>query len=187
MIDRFDLSGIAKSNAVFDRGKLDWFNTEYIRACPAVQLLPLIEAEWKKVDLIPFQTSREAMAATVDLLKPRARNLKDFATLFRAYFSDSFDADPAAVEKFLKDNTVRQMLVELASRYQPETEFSEASTEKTLREFAAEKSVKAGVLINAARVALTGQGVAPSLFAVMANLGQERTVARLKEAVGFGE
>jgi glutamyl-tRNA synthetase len=182
MIDLFDLSGIAKSNAVFDRGKLDWFNTEYIRACPAVQLLPLIEAEWKKVDLIPFQTSRDAMAATVDLLKPRTRNLKDFATLFRAYFSDSFAADPAAVEKFLKDNAVRHMLVELASRYEQETEFSEASTERVLREFA-EKHVKAGVLINAARVVLTGQGVAPSLFAVMANLEPERTMARLKKAI----
>ncbi len=71
LIDLFDLDGIAKSNAVFDRGKLDWFNSEYMRACPAVQLLPLIEEEWKKVDLIPFQTSREAMAATVDLVKPR--------------------------------------------------------------------------------------------------------------------
>jgi glutamyl-tRNA synthetase len=182
LIDLFDLSGIAKSNAIFDRGKLDWFNSEYIRACPAVQLLPLIEEEWKKVDLIPFQTSRDAMAATVDLVKPRARNLKDFATLFRAYFSDSFEVDPAAVQKFLKDDAVREMLVELASRYEQETEFSEASTEKVLREFAAQKNVKAGLLINAARVALTGQGVAPSLFAVMANLGQERTVARLKKA-----
>ena len=182
MIDLFDLSGIAKSNAIFDRGKLDWFNTEYIRACPAVQLLPLIEEEWKKADLIPFQTSRDAMAATVDLVKPRARNLKDFATLFRAYFSDRFDVDPAAVQKFLQDNVVREMLVELASRYEQETAFSEASTEKMLRDFAAQKNVKAGLLINAARVALTGQGVAPSLFAVIANLGQERTVARLKKA-----
>jgi glutamyl-tRNA synthetase len=182
LIDLFDLSGIAKSNAIFDRGKLDWFNSEYIRACPAVQLLPLIEKEWKKVDLIPFQTSRGAMAGTVDLVKPRARNLKDFATLFRAYFSDSFDVDPAAVQKFLKDDAVREMLVELASHYEQETGFSEASTEKMLREFAAQKNVKAGLLINGARVALTGQGVAPSLFAVMANLGQERTVARLKKA-----
>ena len=180
LIDLFDLSGIAKSNAVFDRGKLDWFNSEYIRACPAVQLLPMIGEEWKKVELIPFQTSRGAMAATVDLVKPRARNLKDFATLFRAYFSDSFEGDPAAVQRFLKDDAVREMLVELASCYEREREFSEESTEKVLREFAAEKNVKAGVLINAARVALTGQGVAPSLFAVMANLGQERTVARLK-------
>ena len=182
MIDLFDLNGIAKSNAIFDRGKLDWFNSEYIRACPAVQLLPLIEEEWKKVDLIPFHTSRGAMATTVGLVKPRARNLKDFATLFRAYFSDSFDVDPAAMQKFLQDDAVREMLVDLASHYEQGTEFSEASTEKVLREFAAEKNVKAGLLINAARVALTGQGVAPSLFAVMANLGQGRTVVRLKKA-----
>jgi len=147
-----------------------------------VKLLPLIEEEWKKVGLIPFQTSREAMEATVDLVKPRARTLKDFAGLFRAYFSDDFEADRAAVQKFLKDAAVREMIIDLASRYQQEAVFSEESTEKLLRDFAAEKNVKAGVLINGARVALTGQGVAPSLFAVMANLGQERTVARLKRA-----
>ena len=186
LIDQFDLGGIQKSNAIFDRGKLDWFNTEYIRATPADLLLPLIEEEWKKTDIVPFQTSREAMAATVDLLKPRARNLKDFATLFRAYFSDEFEIDRGAAEKFLNDTSVREMLVELASRYSQAGEFSEASAEKLLREFAAEKNVKAGALINGARVALTGQGVAPSLFAVMTNLGQLRTVERLKRAGEIG-
>jgi glutamyl-tRNA synthetase len=180
LIDLFELGSIQKSNAVFDRGKLDWFNTEYIRATPADLLLPLIEEEWKKVGIIPFQTSREAMGATVDLLKPRARNLKDFATLFKGYFSDEFEIDAAAREKFLKDEAVRGMLVELASRYEQAQEFTEASTEQVLRDFAVEKNVKAGALINGARVALTGQGVAPSLFAVMVNLGQERTIARLK-------
>jgi glutamyl/glutaminyl-tRNA synthetase len=48
-----------------------------------------------------------------------------------------------------------------------------------LRAFAEEKGVKAGALINGARVALTGQAVAPSLFAVMANLGKDRVVKRL--------
>ena len=185
LIDLFDLSGIQKSNAIFDRSKLDWFNTEYIRATPAEQLLPLIEEEWKKVDLIPFQTGRQAMAATVELVKPRARNLRDFATLFRGYFSDQFEIDPPARDKFLKDDAVRSMLVELASRYEHATEFTEAGTEQQLREFAAEKNVKAGALINGARVALTGQGVAPSLFAVMANLGQQRTLARLRRTMSL--
>jgi glutamyl-tRNA synthetase len=61
-------------------------------------------------------------------------------------------------------------------------EFSEASAERLLRAFAEEKGVKAGVLINGSRVALTGQAVAPSLFAVMALLGRERVVARLMDA-----
>ena len=53
-------------------------------------------------------------------------------------------------------------------------------TEQILRDFAAEKGVKAGALINGARVALTGQGVAPSLFAVMLVMGPEKVVTRLK-------
>ena len=55
-------------------------------------------------------------------------------------------------------------------------------TDQLLRAFAEEKDVKAGILINGSRVALTGQGVAPSLFAVMAALGKDRVVRRLKAA-----
>ena len=183
LIRLFSLSGVSRSNAVFDRAKLDWFNTEYIRAYPAEKLLPLIEEEWNKAEVTPERVDRPWLLATIDLLKPRARNLRDFATSFRAFFTDSFPADPAAVEKFLKDDSIRQMLAELGGRYAASSDaFSEPEAEKILRDFAAEKKVKAGALINGARVALTGQGVAPSLFAVMVALGKDRTVARLQAA-----
>src|SRR5450432_1150634 len=179
LIRLFTLDSISRSNAVFDRAKLDWFNTEYIRAYSAERLLPLVEEEWKKVGLAPA-AERESLLATIDLLKSRARSLKDFAGSFRAFFSDAFEPDPAAVQKFLKDESVRKLLVELGGRYAALQDFSEPETEKLLRDFAAEKGVKAGSLINGARVALTGQGVAPSLFAVMQTLGKERTAVRLR-------
>jgi len=183
LIDQFGLEGISHSNAVFDRPKLDWFNTEYIRAYPAEKLIPLIEEEWKKAGVTPIQREPGWLVHTVDLLKPRARSLKDFAGAFRGFFSDDFEADPAAVAKFLGEASVREMLVELGNRYAASTEeFSEQSSEKSLRDLAAERGVKAGALINGARVALTGQAVAPSLFAVMMALGKERVVARLRGA-----
>jgi glutamyl-tRNA synthetase len=181
LIQLFDLSGISHSNAVFDRIKLDWFNTEYIRAYPAEKLLPLVEEEWHKAGFEPDHTDRDWLLATINLLKPRARSLKDFATSFRAYFSDTFQPDPAAVEKFLAHEGIRQMLVELGERYAASDEiFTESGTERLLRDFAAEKETKAGALINGARVVLTGHGVAPSLFAVMMALGKDRTVTRLR-------
>jgi glutamyl-tRNA synthetase len=182
LVRLFGLEGISKSNAVFDRAKLDWFNTEYIRAYPAAKLLPLIQEEWMKAGVVPERTEEAWLFSTIDLLKPRARNLKDFATSFRAFFTNHYETDPAAAEKFLKDPAVRQMLVELAGRYAALADFKEAETEKVLRDYAAEKGVKAGALINGSRVALTGQGVAPSLFAVMVSLGKEKTVARLQKA-----
>ena len=183
LIAAFTLEGVATSDAVFDRAKLDWFNTEHIRRYPADRLLPLIEEEWKTAGVNPDPTDREWLLSTIDLLKPRARSLKDFAVSFRGYFSDDYENDPAAVDKFLfvQDN-IGEMLGELAARYSSSGDFSEATAEKVLRDLASERNVKAGVLINAARVALTGQGVAPSLFTVMMILGRDKTIRRLRAA-----
>lgn len=182
LISAFGLETLSHSNAVFDRAKLDWFNTEYIRAYAAEQLLPLVREEWEAAGVKPDSADDAWLKSAIDLLKTRARNLKDFAGTFRGYFTDSYETDPAAVEKFLKDPAVRAMLAELGERYTATTEFTEQSTEQVLRDFAVEKNVKAGVLINGSRVALTGQAVAPSLFAVMALLGKEKTMKRLKNA-----
>ena len=178
LVRLFTLDGISKSNAVFDNDKLAWFNTEYIRAYDPNKLLPLIQTEWTAAGFTPARTRDEILAA-IELLKPRARSLKDFASSFRAYFSDDFACDPAAVTKFLSDPALPALLQQLAARYAAAPGFTEAAAEQILRDFAAEKGVKAGVLINGSRVALTGQAVAPSLFAVMALLGKDRTVHRL--------
>jgi glutamyl-tRNA synthetase len=181
LIELFSLGGISKSNAVFDNDKLAWFNTEWIRRYSPQELLPLIEEEWSRGGFHSDRT-REEILATIALLQPRARSLKDFAGPFRGYFSDAYEYDTAAVAKFLPDDQSRGLLVELGERYELVGEFTEASAEELLRAFAAEKGVKAGALINGSRVALTGQGVAPSLFAVMAALGKERVTKRLKAA-----
>jgi glutamyl-tRNA synthetase len=186
LIALFGLEGISRSNAVFDNAKLDWFNSEYIRAYPAEALVPLIEEEWKKAGVQPARTERAWLHATIDLLKPRARNLKDFAVSFRAFFTDDYETDPAAAAKYLKDSAVRELLAELGARYAAAANgFTEATAEQALRELATEKNVKAGALINGARVALTGQAVAPSLFAVMVTLGKDKTVARLQAAAAI--
>jgi glutamyl-tRNA synthetase len=181
LIDLFSLGGISKSNAVFDNDKLAWFNTEWIRRYSPQELLPLIGEEWARAGFHSDRTGEEILA-TIALLQPRARSLKDFAGAFRGYFSDAYEYDTAAVAKFLADEQSRGLLVELGERYELVDEFSEAGAEELLRAFAAEKGVKAGALINGSRVALTGQGVAPSLFAVMAALGKERVTKRLKAA-----
>jgi glutamyl-tRNA synthetase len=178
LIQLFTLDGISKSNAVFDNDKLAWFNTEYIRAYDSNKLLPLIQNEWVAAGFTPARTREEILAA-IELLRPRARSLRDFAGLFRAYFSDDFEYDPAAVTKFLADPSLPALLQELAARYAAAPAFTEASSEETLRALAAERGIKAGALINGSRVALTGQAVAPSLFAVMALLGKDSVIQRL--------
>ncbi len=186
LLQRFSLGGVSRTNAVFDRSKLEWFNTEYLQKLPVEELLPYIEAELKRAGLWQeaWGTSqREWLAKTVDLLRPRTRLLRDFTTWARAFFSDDFAYDPAAVTKFWKDPKVADLLAKLADGLDAVSEWNHDNCDKALRDLAATEGVKAGLLINAARVAITGQAVAPPLFDTMVAIGKARVVARVRKAL----
>jgi glutamyl-tRNA synthetase len=193
MTATFELTAVSKSNAVFDPEKLAWMNSEYLRALPVERLLPLAEEELRSTGLLTKSGSQESevrsqnaerewLRARIQLLQSRARSLKDFSGAFRAFFTDDFRYDPEAVKKFWKDASLRNHLTALADRLARAQPFDSQETEAALRALAEERGVKAGLLINAARVALTGQAVAPGLFDVMLVLGQDRVVRRLRQA-----
>ncbi len=48
LVHRFALSGVSRTNAVFDRAKLEWFNTQYLQKPPVEELLPYVEADLKR-------------------------------------------------------------------------------------------------------------------------------------------
>ena len=62
-------------------------------------------------------------------------------------------------------------------------EWNHDACDHASRAVAEAAGVKAGLLINATRVAIVGQAVAPPLFDTMVVLGQRRVVTRLAEAV----
>ena len=50
--------------------------------------------------------------------------------------------------------------------------------EPTVRGTATERGIKAGALIHAARVAMTGRTTSPGIFEVLVLLGRERSIER---------
>ncbi|HMX24327.1 MAG TPA: glutamate--tRNA ligase, partial [Blastocatellia bacterium] len=84
-----------------------------------------------------------------------------------------------------KDPALKTLLPELAESFAAVGELTHDTAEAALRALAEAKGVKAGLLINATRTALTGQAVGPSLFEVVAAVGQKRAVERLKHAAGL--
>ncbi|HEX9003768.1 MAG TPA: glutamate--tRNA ligase [Blastocatellia bacterium] len=198
LIEAFTLEGIHKSNAVFNFTEGDarnwtdqkalWMNFEYIKTWPLEKLLPLIKPELQKAGLWRDEYEGEQRAwyeHTITLLRERARTLLDFAEHGRPYFVDdlSFEFEEAAVRKNLqKDPALKELLPQLADRFAAVKELNHDSAEAALRALAEEKTVKAGLLINATRTALTGQSVGPSLFEVVVAVGQMRAVQRLKHA-----
>jgi len=183
LVSVFPLPGISKANAVFNPEKLAWFNAQYIAKLPHGKLLEYLKPEYQKAGLWRDsfeQEERDWFRRLIDLYRPRAKVLQDFPRQSRILLADEVEFDPAAVEKFLKDENVRGYLRTLADRLSTLPEFNHETTEAAVRGLATELGIKAGVLMNAARVALTGQSVAPGLFDVMVLLGRENTVSRLR-------
>jgi len=187
LLERFSLEGVSRTNGVFDRAKLEWFNTQYLQKLPIEDLLPEVEAQLKNDGLWKEEwaagTGHEWFARTVDLLRPRIRLLPDFSSWSRAFFSDEFPIDPAAKAKFWKDEKVPGLLAKLADALAALPEWNHDACDHASRQVAEEGGVKAGLLINATRVAIVGQAVAPPLFDTMVALGQERVVRRLRAAL----
>jgi glutamyl-tRNA synthetase len=186
LIERFALSGVSRTNAIFDRAKLEWFNTQYLQKPPVEELLPYIEAELKHVGIWnPAWAGAERawFAHAVDLIRPRTRFVHDFSGWARAFFSDDFEYEAEARAKFWKDPKIPELLAKLADALAAVSDWNHDSCDATSRAIAAAEGVKAGVLINATRVAIVGRAVAPPLFETMVVLGKDRVIARLRRAL----
>jgi glutamyl-tRNA synthetase len=199
MIERFSLEGIHRSNAVFNFSEQDarqwtdqkalWMNAEYVRTMPLVELLPMVRSELESAGLWrpEYETTEHAwFERIIELIRQRFITLKDFSGQGRAYFADEFEYDDAAVTKNLKkDPALGELLSRLAARLETVEPWTLETIEQALRAFAEEAGVKAGLLINASRTALTGQSVGPSMFDVFEVIGRERSVGRLRSAASL--
>ncbi|MEO8648130.1 MAG: glutamate--tRNA ligase [Acidobacteriota bacterium] len=231
LIAKFSLEGIHRSNGIFNFKENDprhwtddkaiWFNAEYIRTMPLAELLPHVKAElkanklWKDEYDSPITDEGLANGSeltadshystwflhTVDLIRQRFFTLKDFSSQGRAYFSEDYDLDAAAVAKNLtKFPELREWLPELAERFESEfaganwppadtggsdKTFTEENIEAVVKAFAEEKGTKLGVIMNGARTLLTGVAVGPSMLSVFEILGLERTLMRLRSQVAW--
>lgn len=197
LIDAFSLEGISRANAIFDVKKDDpkfftdpkaiSINTHYLRTLPVEEIEPFVREQLEKAGIWDSEfegTKRDWFLRTIDLIRTRCHVTTDFGTLGRAYFSDDYPIDPKALKKnVLKHEGLKVWFPMLADRLQAIETFTVEEAEKVIREMADELQIKAGILINAIRTAVTGQSKGPGLFDVLIIVGQRRVVERLGKAV----
>lgn len=195
-IREFSLERAGRSNSVFDYRKEDprfftdpkaiAINAEYLRRMNIEELGERAATELQAAGLWDPAYEKERKdwyLHTLDLIRARYHTLKDFAERGRPYFSDDFEIEPDALAKNLKkDPRLKGWLPELADRLEGLDPFTLESTEAAVREFAEAHEVKAGLIINAVRAAVTGQLAGPGLFDILVTLGRSSTAGRLRRA-----
>jgi glutamyl-tRNA synthetase len=196
LIKAFDLKGIAKHNSIFNYTPGDpqnWtdpkavsMNARYISMLDMEELLPYVQAELESSGLWQDAYGNEKkqwFSDTVALIRTRLHTICDFSTKGRPYFGDNFEFEEKAVKKNLKkDERLVHLLPKAADALAGLSDFNEETIEQALRDFCEQEDIKPGLIINAIRTANTGQAAGPGLFELVAAIGQDRTVARMKAA-----
>jgi glutamyl-tRNA synthetase len=187
LVDKFRLERVGSNPAVFNGEKLEWINAQHLKRLPEEERVALVTGWLERRGHSLAGRPPEWRAALVRALGERLKTLADAEPLGRFALADEMEMDPAAWAALLGRAGAGPRLAALAGRLEADAEFSLASLEVATRGLAAELGVKAGELIGAARIALTGSQVSPGIFEVMWLLGREKAVDRLRRAAARWE
>ena len=184
MVKLFTLEAVHVTAAKFDIKKLQWMNAEYIKRIPRDEFMTELKCriEAGGYDLSSYTSDSFNWDMLVDQLQVRTKFLSDIPGNCGYFFSDDYPFDEKSVEKRLKKEGVKDLLLDLADRFEKLEKFDAASGEAMVKELSQGNGM--GPWVHPIRVAVSGRMEGPGLFEMLELIGRERTVARLRNAAG---
>ena len=186
LIAAFDLPQIGRSPARLDLARLDNLNGHYIRQARDADLLAEIEgilphiADGPTIAAKLTPALRERLLAALPGLKERAKTLVELIESARYLWADRpLSLDEKAAN--LLTPGARSLLGELADQLGRVDTWDAAATELAIRAFAEDKGAKLGSIAQPLRAALTGRTTSPPIFDVLAVLGKDESLGRLRD------
>ncbi len=178
----FDLDGVGRAPSRMDYAKLTNLNGIYIRHADDDRLTrEALERLAHREDLVLGDAAAARIRALMPELKQRAKTLVELADaagfLVRPV---PLPMEPRAAAVLTPE--ARTILREVADAL-ARTDFTAASIDVALRDFAEATGRKLGQVAQPLRAALTGSTASPGIDATLAALGKEEALARLKAVI----
>jgi glutamyl-tRNA synthetase len=186
MIAAFDLPQIGRSPARFDFTKLESLNGHYIRASDDADLIAAMEQLLPHIaggqELTSKMTSvlRAKLLAAMPGLKERAKTLVELFEASRFLWT-SRPIDIADQAKTLLTGEAKTLIAALLPELEAVPDWNAATVEAIVRPYAERAGLKLGAVAQPLRAALTGRATSPPIFDVLAVLGREESLARLRD------
>jgi len=177
-IQWFNFESIGKSAARMDYKKLDNLNGHYIRETPDAALVAEVTAFLAREPRILSMTARSRLEAAMPVLKERAKTLVELIQGAEFLFTDGPRTLDEAAVKLLTSEGRAALAAALPAL--EATNWTGAELEAAARAFADQKGLKLGQVAQPLRAALTGKASSPPLFEMLALLGREESLIRLR-------
>ena len=181
LIEMFSLESVGKSAGVFNAEKFLWLNSHYLKTRPPAQLadeiVPYILAKGYAVP-----QDKAWLQKMIRPLQERAKTLVELVEAAGYFLKDDIVLDEKAATKFLTRD-IAAPLQSLIQKLAALDDFSESNIEQAFAEVLQQAGLAMGKLAQPVRVALTGSTVSPGIHEVIAVLGKDRTLRRLRAAL----
>jgi glutamyl-tRNA synthetase len=179
-VEWFDFDAVGKSPARMDYKKLDNLNGHYIRDASDTAMVAEVTAfaARQTPPRILSELARERLLAAMPSLKERAKTLVQLDQGAEFLYTDGprdLDAGAAKILTAEARAVMGRTLPALEA-----TDWSGPALEAAARAFAEENGLKLGDIAQPLRAALTGKTASPPLFEMLALLGREESLIRLR-------
>jgi len=182
MIGLFTLEGIQTKAAVFDPAKLEWMNGQYISALPAEDLLEPVR---RRLAQLGVNEEGRDLRPLIDAVKVRSRTILQVADRVAVRLDPARatldDKGEALMQKMGPAfGTHLRLVVDALAALPPERWQAESILE-ALKTLAEARALKLGDVMQPVRVGLTGSTVSEPVNELLAVVGREQSLARLRE------
>ncbi|PXX40147.1 glutamyl-tRNA synthetase [Aquitalea magnusonii] len=175
-VEWFSLEAVSASASRFNQEKFLWLNAQHIKAADNSRLAALIAPRLAAAGV--DTTTGPAIEEVIALVKERVQDLNALA-LEVDYFYQKREAAAADVEKHLAGDAVARM-GRFADKLAALDSWTAASIHELFKPFCAEEGIKMGQLGMPLRVLVCGTTQTPSVDAVLALIGKEEVLRRLR-------
>jgi glutamyl-tRNA synthetase len=171
MLQFFDPSNINKSASAYNQEKLLWLNAHYIKEIPSARIMELLKPFGVDIGL---HQSKERL---VDMLRERAKTIKEFAMMVEQIVHAPKSYDEVAVDKCMsiEVKTLLSAYMEALHVMPPE------GFETFTKAFLEGKGGKLKDLAPALRIAMVGSAVSPAIFDVLEVIGFNDVKERIEK------
>ncbi|KGK91036.1 glutamyl-tRNA synthetase [Desulfosporosinus sp. HMP52] len=179
----FSLDRVSKSPAVFDRHKLDYINSHYIKAASPERLAELAMPHLEELGILPSdQRSVEQQQWLVSFIKAIAEKISYLAEVkdYIHYFHGDTPLEPQSdALEVLKGEQVPSVLAMFKEKLQGAEILSAETVKVILKQMTKELKLGGKFVYMPVRIALTGQMHGPELYDIIPLLGLKNVLGRI--------
>ena len=186
MIGWFEIEDVNKGAARFDFAKLEALNGVHMRRMDDAALLDQLLATLPYIEqrgafpLEPNEQQKAMLLTAMTGLKERAKTLVELVDSAQYLFiTRPLALDEKAAQ--ILDADARATIAGLLPDLEALDEWSAASAEAVVRSYAEKTGLKLGKIAQPLRAASTGRSTSPGVFDVLAVLGKEESIGRLRD------